>query len=153
MSGSPMKLILTQEVSGLGAPGEVVEVAGGYGRNYLVPRGLAMRWTRGAEKQIELIKRARSAREIKGADDAKAAAGQLAALNVRLQRRAGGGGRLFGSVSPGDIAEAVTSAGGPVLDKRKIEIANPIKTVGAHQVRVRLHPEVSATLDIEVVGA
>ena len=153
MSGSPMKLILTQEVSGLGAPGEVVEVAGGYGRNYLVPRGLAMRWTRGAEKQIELIKRARSAREIKGADDAKAAAGQLAALNVRLQRRAGGGGRLFGSVSPGDITEAVTAAGGPVLDKRKIEIANPIKTVGAHQVRVRLHPEVSATLDIEVVGA
>ena len=153
MSGSPMKLILTQEVSGLGAPGEVVEVAGGYGRNYLVPRGLAMRWTRGAEKQIELIKRARSTREIKGVDDAKAAAGQLAALNVRLQRRAGGGGRLFGSVSPGDITDAVTAAGGPVLDKRKIEIANPIKTVGAHQVRVRLHPEVSATLDIEVVGA
>ena len=153
MSGSPMKLILTQEVSGLGAPGEVVEVAGGYGRNYLVPRGLAMRWTRGAEKQIDLIKRARSAREIKGVDYAKAAAGQLAALTVRLPRRAGGGGRLFGSVSPGDIAEAVTAAGGPVLDKRKIEIANPIKTVGAHQVRVRLHPEVSATLDIEVVGA
>jgi large subunit ribosomal protein L9 len=153
MSGSPMKLILTQEVSGLGAPGEVVEVAGGYGRNYLVPRGLAMRWTRGAEKQIELIKRARSAREIKGVDDARAAAGRLAALTVRLQTRAGGGGRLFGSVSPGDIADAVTAAGGPVLDKRKIEIANPIKTVGAHQVRVRLHPEVSATLDVEVVGA
>jgi large subunit ribosomal protein L9 len=153
MSGSPMKLILTQEVSGLGAPGEVVEVAGGYGRNYLVPRGLAMRWTRGAEKQIELIKRARSAREIKGVDDARAAAGRLAALTVRLQTRAGGGGRLFGSVSPGDIANAVTAAGGPVLDKRKIEIANPIKTVGAHQVRVRLHPEVSATLDVEVVGA
>jgi large subunit ribosomal protein L9 len=153
MSGSPMKLILTQEVSGLGAPGEVVEVAGGYGRNYLVPRGLAMRWTRGAEKQIELIKRARSAREIKGVDDARAAAGRLAGLTVRLQTRAGGGGRLFGSVSPGDIADAVTAAGGPVLDKRKIEIANPIKTVGAHQVRVRLHPEVSATLDVEVVGA
>lgn len=153
MSGSPMKLILTQEVSGLGAPGEVVEVAGGYGRNYLVPRGLAMRWTRGAEKQIDLIKRARSAREIKGADDANAAAGQLAALTVRLPRRAGAGGRLFGSVSPGDIAEAVTAAGGPVLDKRKIEIANPIKTIGAHQVRVRLHPEVSAALDVEVVGA
>jgi large subunit ribosomal protein L9 len=153
MSGSPMKLILTQEVSGLGAPGEVVEVAGGYGRNYLVPRGLAMRWTRGAEKQIELIKRARSAREIKGVDDARAAAGRLAALTVRLQTRAGGGGRLFGSVSPGDIADAVTAAGGPVLDKRKIEIANPIKTVGAHQVRVRLHPEVSVTLDVEVVGA
>jgi large subunit ribosomal protein L9 len=153
MSGSPMKLILTQEVTGLGAPGDVVEVAGGYGRNYLVPRGLAMRWTRGAEKQIDLIKRARSAREIRGVDDAKAAAGKLAALTVRLQTRAGGGGRLFGSVSPADIAAAVTAAGGPDLDKRRIEIANPIKTVGAHQVTIRLHPEVSATLDVLVVGA
>jgi large subunit ribosomal protein L9 len=153
MSGSPMKLILTQEVTGLGAPGDVVEVAGGYGRNYLVPRGLAMRWTRGAEKQIELIKRARSAREIRGVDDARAAAGKLAALTVRLQTRAGGGGRLFGSVSPGDIAGAVAAAGGPDLDKRRIEIANPIKTVGAHQVTIRLHPEVTATLDVEVVGA
>jgi large subunit ribosomal protein L9 len=152
MSGTPMKLILTQEVTGLGAPGDVVEVAGGYGRNYLVPRGLAMRWTRGAEKQIDLIKRARSARDIRGVDDARAAAGKLAALTVRLQTRAGGGGRLFGSVSPADIAAAVIAAGGPELDKRRIEIANPIKTVGAHQVKVRLHPEVSATLDVEVAG-
>src|SRR6266704_905562 len=98
MSGSPMKLILTQEVSGLGAPGDVVEVAGGYGRNYLVPRGLAMRWSRGAEKQIELIKRARSAREIRSVDDAKAAAERLAGLRVRMQTRAGSGGRLFGSI-------------------------------------------------------
>jgi large subunit ribosomal protein L9 len=153
MSGTPMKLILTQEVTGLGAPGDVVEVAGGYGRNYLVPRGLAMRWTRGAEKQIELIQRARSAREIRGLDDARAAAGRLAALDVRLQTRAGGGGRLFGSVSPADIAAAVKAAGGPELDRRRIEIKNPIKTVGAHQVTVRLHPEVTATLDVLVTGA
>jgi large subunit ribosomal protein L9 len=152
MSGMQMKLILTQEVTGLGAPGDVVEVAGGYGRNYLVPRGLAMRWTRGGEKQIDLIKRARSVREIRGIDDAKEAAGRLAALTVRLQTRAGGGGRLFGSVSPADIAAAVKNAGGPELDKRKIEIKNPIKTVGAHQVAVRLHPDVSATLEIEVTG-
>jgi large subunit ribosomal protein L9 len=152
MSGMQMKLILTQEVTGLGAPGDVVEVAGGYGRNYLVPRGLAMRWTRGGEKQIDLIKRARSVREIRGVDDAKEAAGRLAALTVRLQTRAGGGGRLFGSVSPADIAAAVKNAGGPELDKRKIEIKNPIKTVGAHQVAVRLHPDVSATLEIEVTG-
>ena len=112
MSGTPMKLILTQEVSGLGAPGDVVEVAGGYGRNYLVPRGLAMRWTRGAEKQIELIKRARSAREIRSTEDARDAANRLASLNVRLQMRAGGGGRLFGSVSTADIAAAVQAAGG-----------------------------------------
>jgi large subunit ribosomal protein L9 len=153
MSGTPMKLILTQEVSGLGAPGDVVEVAGGYGRNYLVPRGLAMRWSRGAEKQIDLIKRARSAREIRGLDDAREAASKLASLQVRLQTRAGSGGRLFGSVSPSDIAAAVKAAGGPELDRRRIEIKNPIRTVGAHQVSVRLHPDVTATLDVEVASS
>jgi large subunit ribosomal protein L9 len=153
MSGTPIKLILTQEVDGLGAPGEVVEVAGGYGRNYLVPRGLAMRWTRGAEKQIELIKRARSVREIKGLDDARDAASTLGSLTVRLERRAGGGGRLFGSISPADIAAAVLAAGGPQIDKRRIEIKNPIKTVGAHQVAIRLHPEVRATLDVDVAAS
>jgi large subunit ribosomal protein L9 len=152
MSRTPMKLILTQEVTGLGAPGDVVEVAGGYGRNYLVPRGLAMRWTRGAEKQVELIKRARSARDIRGLDDARETAARLAALNVKLPTRAGASGRLFGSVGPGDIADAVRAAGGPPLDKRRIEVPNPIKTIGAHQVRVRLHPEVTATVDIEIVG-
>jgi large subunit ribosomal protein L9 len=152
MSGKPMKLILTQEVSGLGTPGDVVEVKAGYGRNYLVPRSLAMPWTRGSEKQIEMIKRARSAREIRGFDDAKEAATRLAGLKVRLHKRAGGGGRLFGSISTADIAEAVRTAGGPELDRRKIEISNPIKTVGSHQVAVRLHPEVSAKLEIEVSG-
>ncbi len=148
-----MKLILTQEVTGLGAPGDVVEVAGGYGRNYLVPRGLAMRWTRGAEKQIDLIKRARSARDIRGLDDAKDAASRLGSLSVRLETKAGASGRLFGSVSPADIVAAVRAAGGPELDRRRIEVRNPIKTVGSHQVTVRLHPEVSATLDIDVVSA
>jgi large subunit ribosomal protein L9 len=150
MSGMPMKLILTQEVTGLGEPGDVVEVAAGYGRNYLVPRGVAMQWTRGAEKQIELIRRARSAREIRGLDDAKAAAAKLASMTVHLRTRAGGGGRLFGSISTSDIADAVQAAGGPIVDRRKIEVGNPIKTVGAHQVAVRLHPEVSATLNVEV---
>jgi large subunit ribosomal protein L9 len=150
MSGKPMKLILTQEVSGLGAPGDVVEVKAGYGRNYLVPRSLAMPWTRGSEQQIEMIKRARAAREIRSLDDAREAASRLAGLKVRLQTRAGGGGRLFGSISTADIAAAVRNAGGPALDRRKIEIKNPIKTVGAHQVAVRLHPEVSANIDVEV---
>jgi large subunit ribosomal protein L9 len=152
MSGTPMKLILTQEVTGLGAPGDVVEVAGGYGRNYLVPRGLAMRWTRGGQKQIELIKRARAARDIRGLDDAKAAAARLAGLKVRLQTRAGGSGRLFGSVGPADIVAAVRAAGGPELDKRRVEVTNPIKTVGVHRVSVRLHPEVTAAVDVEVTG-
>jgi large subunit ribosomal protein L9 len=153
MSGKPMKLILTQEVSGLGAPGDVVEVKAGYGRNYLVPRRLAMQWTRGSEQQIEMIKRGRAAREIRGLDDAREAAARLSGLKVRLQTRAGSGGRLFGSISTADIAAAVKNAGGPELDRRKIEIRNPIKTVGSHRIGVRLHPEVSATLDIEVTGS
>jgi large subunit ribosomal protein L9 len=150
MSRTPMKLILTNEVTGLGGPGDVVEVAGGYGRNYLVPRGLAMRWTRGAEKQIELIKRARAARDIRGLDDAKETAQRLSALTVQLRVRAGAQGRLFGSVSASDIAEAVRAAGGPALDRRRIEVTTPIRTIGSHQVTVRLHPEVTATLDVEV---
>ena len=153
MSGKPMKLILTQEVTGLGAPGDVVDVKAGYGRNFLIPRGLAMRWTRGAEKQIELIRRARAARDIRGLDDAKAAVGTLQALTVRIRVRAGAQGRLFGSVSASDIADAVRAAGGPELDRRRIEIANPIRTVGRHQVTVRLHPEVTATLDVDVAGS
>jgi large subunit ribosomal protein L9 len=153
MSRTPMKLILTQEVGGLGAPGDVVDVASGYGRNYLIPRGFAMLWTRGAEKQIELIKRARSAREIRGAQDAKVIAGELEELHVRMRRRAGGNGRLFGSVGPADIAEAVREAGGPVLDRRRIEVRDPIKTLGSHQVRVRLHPEVTAWVDIDIVAS
>jgi large subunit ribosomal protein L9 len=150
MSGKPMKLILTQEVTGLGAPGDVVEVKAGYGRNYLVPRSLAMPWTRGSEQQIEMIKRGRAAREIRSLDDARAAASSLSGIKVRLQTRAGQGGRLFGSVSTADIAAAVKRAGGPELDRRKIEVANPIKTIGSHQVSVRLHPEVTATVEVEV---
>ncbi|GII80411.1 50S ribosomal protein L9 [Sphaerisporangium rufum] len=148
-----MKLILTTEVSGLGAPGDVVEVKDGYGRNYLIPRGFAMRWTRGGEKQIESIKKARSAREIRDLGTAKEVAGQLGALRVRLKTKAGDSGRLFGSVTTADIADAVKAAGGPVLDRRRIEIGNPIKSVGTHRVSVRLHPEVAANVDVEVVGA
>ena len=110
---SRMKLILTQEVGGLGTPGDVVDVAAGYGRNYLLPRGFAMPWTRGAEKQVDLIKRARSAREIRTLEDAQAVAAQLERLTVRMRRRAGTNGRLFGSVGPADIAAAVREAGGP----------------------------------------
>lgn len=152
MSRTPMKLILTQEVSGLGAPGDVVDVAAGYGRNYLLPRGFAMPWTRGAQKQVELIKRARSVREIRTREDAQAVAGQLQKLTVRLKRRAGSNGRLFGSVGPSDIAEAVREAGGPELDRRKIVVPDPIKSAGSHRVQVRLHPDVSATVNLEVTA-
>ncbi|MCW2890300.1 MAG: large subunit ribosomal protein [Streptosporangiaceae bacterium] len=148
-----MKLILTQQVAGLGSPGDVVEVKDGYGRNYLEPRGFAMKWTRGAEKQIDSIKKARSAREIADFDHAKEIAGRLEALKVKLNTQAGANGRLFGSVTASTIADAVKDAGGPELDKRRIEVRNPIKTLGAHQVSVRLHPEVNATIEIDVVDA
>jgi large subunit ribosomal protein L9 len=148
-----VKLILTHEVNGLGAPGDVVEVKNGYGRNYLLPRGFAIRWTRGGQKQIDLIQRARSARDIRTLDEAQQVAGRVNALTVRLKQRAGEGGRLFGSVTPADIADAVKATGGPDLDKRRIEIKNPIKAVGSHKVQVRLHPEVSATIKLDVVGS
>jgi large subunit ribosomal protein L9 len=147
-----MKLILTAEVPNLGVPGDIVEVKDGYGRNYLIPRGYAMRWTRGAERQIESIKKARDAREIRDLGTAKEVASQLANLRVRLTTRAGESGRLFGSVTSGDIAEAVKAAGGPELDRRRIEIVNPIKSTGSHKVTVKLHPEVSASMDVEVVA-
>lgn len=148
-----MKLILTQQVSGLGEPGDVIAVRDGYGRNYLVPRGFAIQWTRGAERQIESIKKARAAREIATVERAKEVADQLKSLRVTLRTRAGKGGRLFGAVTAADIAEAVRAADGPELDRRRIEIENPIKTVGTHRVSVRLHSEVNATIDVDVVEA
>ncbi|MDP9864078.1 MULTISPECIES: 50S ribosomal protein L9 [Streptosporangium] len=148
-----MKLILTSEVSGLGAPGDIVEVKSGYGRNYLLPRGFAILWTRGGEKQIASIKKARDAREIRDLGTAQEVAGQLKALKVVLKTKAGESGRLFGSITTGDVAEAVKAAGGPLLDRRRIEIAPAIKSLGSHRVSVKLHPEVSASLDIEVVAA
>jgi large subunit ribosomal protein L9 len=147
-----MKLILTHEVSGLGTPGDVVEVKDGYARNYLVPRGLAVRWTKGGEKQVGQIKRARDTREIRDLGDAKVVKAQLEALTVSLPVKAGETGRLFGSVGVGDVVAAVTAAGGPEIDKRRIELGQPIKTVGAHQVTVRLHPELTATVALDVVA-
>jgi large subunit ribosomal protein L9 len=148
-----MKLILTQEVPGLGAAGDVVEVKDGYGRNYLMPRGFAMPWTRGGEKQLQAIRRARTVREITDLDTAREVKNRLEAEPVRLPARAGSTGRLFGAVTPTDIAAAVSRAGGPSVDKRRIEVGNPIKTIGAHTVTVRLHPEVAATVQLEVVAS
>jgi len=148
-----MKLILTQEVTGLGGPGEVVEVKDGYGRNYLVPRGLAIAWTKGGEKQIATIKRAREVRDIADLGRVDEVKSQLESLSVKLPVRAGEGGRLFGSVTVADIVAAVSRAGGPQIDKRRIELGGPIKTVGAHRVTVELHPEVSAALALDVVAA
>jgi large subunit ribosomal protein L9 len=148
-----MKLILTQDVTGLGAPGDVVEVAAGYGRNYLVPQGLAMQATRGAEKQIATIRRAREVREVRDLGHAKQIQGQLAGLHVRLPARSGDGGRLFGSITSADVVAAVQQAGGPKLDRRLVTLKSPIKSLGSHTVTVKVHPEVEATVTLEVVAA
>jgi large subunit ribosomal protein L9 len=146
-----VKLILTQEVTGLGGPGDIVEVKDGYGRNYLVPRGLAISWTRGGEKQVAQIRRGREVREVRDRGQAQELAAQLSALRVTLPARAGQGGRLFGSVTAADVVAAVKTAGGPALDRRRVELpAAHIKTVGSHTVSVRLHPEVVATVAVEV---
>ena len=148
-----MKIILTQEVTGLGQPGDVVEVKDGYGRNYLVPRGEAMRWTRGAEKTIDSIKKARTARSVRDHDSAEAIKAKLEAGPVQVKVRAGEGGRLFGAVTVTDLAEALSSASGQDVDKRTIAVGNPIKSLGAHEVTVRLHDEVSATVSLNVIPA
>ncbi len=148
-----MKLILTQEVTGLGAPGDVVEVKDGYGRNFLVPRGAAIRWTRGAEKTVESIKNARTARAVRDQDQAEGIKAKLEESPVQVTVRAGEGGRLFGAVTVTDIAEALSSASGQEVDKRTIAVGNPIKSLGAHEVTVRLNDEVSATVALNVIPA
>jgi large subunit ribosomal protein L9 len=146
-----MKIILTQEVTGLGTPGDVVEVKDGFGRNYLLPQGFAIPWTKGAEKQITLIKRARSTREIRDLGHANEVRTQLESLKVSLPARAGDGGRLFGSVTPAEVVAAVRSAGGPDLDRRRVELPGHIKSTGSYQVQVKLHPEVTAKFSVNVV--
>ena len=148
-----MKLILTQEVGGLGAPGDIVEVKDGYGRNFLVPRGYAQRWTKGADKQIATIRRAREVREVRDLGHANEIQAQLAGLTVRLPARSGDGGRLFGSVTTSDIVAAVAAAGGPKLDRRLVTVPSPIKALGTHTVTVKVHPELEASLKVDVVPA
>ncbi len=147
-----MKLILTREVAGLGLAGDIVEVADGYGRNFLVPRGAAITWTKGAERQIAQIRRARDAREIRDLGHAREIKAELEKLNVRLGARAGEGGKLFGSVTANDVATAVKQAGGPLIDRKRIQLPGHIKTVGSHTVTVDLHPDVVATVPVTVTA-
>jgi large subunit ribosomal protein L9 len=146
-----VKLILTREVTGLGLPGDVVDVADGYGRNYLVPQGAAISWSRGAEKQIVLIKRARDAREIRDVTHAEQIKGDLESLTVTLTARAGKDGKLFGSVTAADVVAAVKSAGGPLLDRKHIQLpAHHIKTLGQYTVTVELSHDVVASLPLTI---
>jgi large subunit ribosomal protein L9 len=147
-----MKVILTHEVSSLGNPGDVVDVKDGYARNFLFRRGLATAWTKGGQKQVEAIAKGREVRAINSLEEAKSIRGNLENKAVKVVAHAGDSGRLFGAVSTADVAAAVKAAGGPELDKRKIEIPHPIKSVGSHQALVRLHPEVQATVTLDVVA-
>ena len=147
------KLILTNEVSGVGSAGDVVEVKNGYARNYLIPQGLAVVWSRGGEKQVEQIRAARTARELATLEEAQALKSKIEGTKVKLAVKTGQDGRLFGSVKTDHIAAAVESAGVGVIDKRKIEIANPIKFTGEHEATVRLRDDIVATITIQVVAA
>ena len=146
------KLILTHEVTGLGAPGDVVDVKNGFARNYLIPQGFAVAWSRGGEKQIESSKAARVAREHATLEEAQDLKAKLQATAVTLTVKAGEGGRLFGSVKTADVADAVAAAGLGSVDKRKIEIPSAIKATGTHEATVRLRDDVVATITLNVVA-
>ena len=148
-----MKIILTQEVSGLGGPGDVVEVKDGYGRNYLLPRGDAIRWSKGAERTAESIKTARASRAVRDAEHAAEIKTKLESNPVPVKVKAGESGRLFGAVTAADIATALAETSGEPVDKRTILVGNPIKSLGTHEVSVKLHDEVSATVALNVIPA
>ncbi len=150
-----MKIILTADVPDLGGPGDLVQVKDGYARNYLLPRGLAIVATKGAEKQVATIRRAQQSRRIRDLDHAREIAGTLSGLGtVSLTAKAGrSGGKLFGSITAADVVDAVRLAGGPPLDKRALDLGGQIKSAGAYHVTVRLHPEVSVTVPLEVTTA
>jgi large subunit ribosomal protein L9 len=150
-----MKLILTAEVDKLGSAGDTVEVKDGYGRNYLLPRGLAIVATRGAQRQADEIRRARESKTVRGiehANELKTAIAGLGAVSLPV-RAAADSGKLFGSVTAADVVAAVKKAGGPNLDKRSVELPKAhIKSIGRYEIAVRLHPGVDATVPLEVVA-
>jgi len=145
-----VKIVLRADVANLGNKGDLVEVAPGYARNYLVPKGLAMAASAGVTKQAEAMRRSRQVRDRREKEGAEATARQLAAKRIEIKARSGEGGRLFGSVTSVDIAEAVEAQMGIKLDRRKLSV-EPIKSLGTHEVPVRLHSEVEVPLTIEVV--
>lgn len=146
------KLILTHEVTGLGTAGDIVDVKNGYARNFLIPRGFAITWTKGGEKEIENIKAARAVRAVANLEDAQRIAAGLSASPVKLTVKAGEAGRLFGTVKQGDVADAIEAQGLGTVDKRNVEIAQVIKSTGNYAATVRLHSDVLATIDLQVVA-
>jgi large subunit ribosomal protein L9 len=150
-----MKLILTAEVDTLGAPGDTVEVKDGYGRNFLLPRGLAITATRGAQRQADEIRRAQEGKSVRGlehANELKAAIEELGPVPLAV-RTAADSGKLFGSVTGADVVAAIKKAGGPNLDKRTVDLPKAhIKSIGKYDITVRLHSEVDATVPLDVVA-
>jgi len=150
-----MKLILTADVDHLGSVGDTVEVKDGYGRNFLLPRGLAIVASRGSQKQVEDIRRARESKQVRDLEHANEIKTAIEALGtVALPvKTAGAAGKLFGSVTPGDIVTAIKKAGGPNLDKRIVRLPKGhIKAVGNHPVTLHVHPEVDVEVALDVVA-
>lgn len=147
------KLILTTEVTGLGSAGDVVEVKNGYARNYLLPRGFAIVWSKGGEKQVAQIRAARESRALATAEEAVALKTSLEAATIKLSIKAGVGGRLFGAVKTSAVAAAVAAAGLGEIDKKKVEFLAPIRTTGNHTATVKLSADLSAKLNLQVVAA
>lgn len=147
------KLILTNEVTGLGAAGDVVEVKDGYARNFLLPRGLATPWTKGGQRQLDQIRAARGKRAIASLEEAQALKATLESKPVVISERAGQNGRLFGAVSSKEVAEGVKEIFGKDIDRRAVEFVTPIRALGEHKATVRLHEDIFANLLVQVVAA
>ncbi|MGH8909086.1 MAG: 50S ribosomal protein L9 [Egibacteraceae bacterium] len=146
-----MKVILKQDVGSLGDAGDVVDVADGYGNNYLVPRGLAMRASKGVVADAEAIRQARVKRAARNLAEAQEQKQRLEAKPVRIAARAGEDGTLYGSVGNAGIAAAVKDQLGMPLDRRRLPLERPLKNLGDHEVTIRLHPELTATLRVQLV--
>ncbi len=147
-----MEVILREDIKSLGPAGALVRVKPGYARNYLLPKGLAYEATEGNKKRIVAEQKARGVRMASEKSEAEQVAATLAGVIVTLTAKAGEGDRLFGSITAQDIA-AQLAAQGHAVDKRKIELDHPLKTVGTHTVSIRLHPEVHAAVSVTVVAA
>jgi large subunit ribosomal protein L9 len=146
-----VKVILRSDVDKLGLKGDVVTVADGFARNYLVPRGLAMKAGRGEIAQAGAMRRSREQREARDRESAEEVSGRLSGAKISIPAKAGAEGRLFGSVTTADIAAAVAAATGVELDRRKVSLDEPIKTLGVHEVPIRLHADVETRVTVEVV--
>jgi large subunit ribosomal protein L9 len=147
-----MRVVLRADVDALGQKGDLLDVSDGYARNYLVPRGLAIRATKGVVKQAEAMRRNRDARDRREREAAQALADQLAGRRIEVRVRAGEGGRLFGSVTAADVAGAVQAQAGVELDRRHLAMPEPLKALGPAEVPVRLHSDKEVVLAVEVVA-